>query len=69
MIAHKRNLVFRTERQEKQNRWLTILSGAIIVVVVIVAITAGPSLVRATSDASAYSTTDVGTRSAAQFEN
>jgi len=34
-----------------------------------VAITAGPSLVRATSDASAYSTTDVGTRSAAQFEN
>ena len=49
MIGNKRYLAFRTEQLEKQNRWLTILVGAIIVVL-IVAITAGPALVRSVGD-------------------
>lgn len=49
MIGNKRYLAFRTERLEKQNRWLTILVSAIIVVL-IVAITAGPALVRSLGD-------------------
>lgn len=49
MIGNKRYLAFRTERLEKQNRWLTILASAIIVVLII-AITAGPALVRFLGD-------------------
>ncbi len=45
MIGNKRYLALRTERLEKQNRWLTILACAIIVVLIL-AITAGPALVR-----------------------
>ena len=49
MIGNKRYLATRTEQLEKQNRWLTVLVSAIIVVVV-VAITAGPALVRTLED-------------------
>jgi len=49
MIGNKRYLATRTEQLEKQNRWLTVLVSAIIVVVV-VAITAGPALVRTLGD-------------------
>lgn len=52
MIGNKRYLASRTEQLEKQNRWLTILVSAIIVVVV-VAITAGPALVRNLGDSTA----------------
>lgn len=45
MLGNKRYLAARTEQLEKQSRWLTILVSAIIVVLV-VAITAGPALVR-----------------------
>ena len=50
MIAHRRYLAFRTEKLESQNRWLTILTGATLVVLLVV-ITAGPTLVRIDSDA------------------
>lgn len=49
MKGNKRYLAFRTDRLEKQNRWLTILASAVIVVLII-AITAGPALVRFLSD-------------------
>jgi hypothetical protein len=52
MIGNKRYLAFRTEQLEKQNRWLTILVSAIIVVLII-AITAGPALVRSVGDEAA----------------
>lgn len=58
MIGNKRYLAFRTERLEKQNRWLTILASAIIVVLII-AITAGPALVRSLGDDTAEERADL----------
>ena len=61
MIGNKRYLATRTEQLEKQNRWLTVLVSAIIVVVV-VAITAGPALVRTLEDDSAPGNLDSSAR-------
>lgn len=58
MIGNKRYLAFRTERLEKQNRWLTILVSAIIIVLII-AITAGPALVRFLGDDSIDETAEL----------
>ncbi|MGI9204527.1 MAG: hypothetical protein ACR2Q3_10980 [Woeseiaceae bacterium] len=67
MIGNKRYLAFRTERLEKQNRWLTILVSAIIVVLV-VAITAGPALVRALGEDAAPGNLD-SSKQAGDLEN
>ena len=58
MIGNKRYLAFRTERLEKQNRWLTILASAIIIVLII-AITAGPALVRSLGNNSTGKTAEI----------
>lgn len=68
MNAHRKYLAFRTERQEMQNRWLTILCGAIIVVV-IVTITAGPGIVRVNDEATADSATHTNENSSTSIQD
>lgn len=49
MLPHKRYLDARNERNERQSRWLTILAGA-VTIIIILAIATGPTFFGAASD-------------------
>lgn len=59
MSAHKRYLKFRNERLENKNRWLTILAVAVLIVL-LVAIMAGPAFIRVTGESTTESTDTAG---------